>query len=757
MASAETQGEAIVAAARSMEGQGYPYCFDGGNTSGPTVGITDHESDGSYSNCASIGRIGFDCTGLTLYAVYQGTGNAGLSHDGYQARSGGGQTIGSVGALQPGDVVYFDYNAGNGLGYIDHAGIYLGGGQVLSAVSEKYGIRTESIAWYEAGGLHFVGGVRYWSGSAGGGGGVSFGEGSFVTVAGHSEVFKIVGGAPLYVSSWNAVGGPQSVTTISQQQFDSLRPYPADGTVVNTTNDGRVYVFAGGAPLYVSSWAGIGGERSAIPIDGWDVANPGNPAAHVREYPVDGTLIVSHSDGRVYEIAGGAPLYVSSWGAIGGERASTAVDAWDLDNAGNPYAHLRPYPADGTTVSTTNDGRVYVFAGGAPLYVSSWAGIGGERSAIPIDGWDVANPGNPAAHVREYPTEGSLIVSHSDGRVYEIAGGAPLYVSSWGAIGGERASTAVDSWDLDNAGNAYAHLRPYPADGTFLNTSTGRVYRVAGGAPIAVSNWSVFGGVQPYTTVDQWDVDNESSPYAHLRSAPIDGTEVEGLPSHSYWLFGGGFLSSSPASSGAVAVDDAGLATFPVKSTSGSLPGSASADSHAPAGSKVAAAAVSKKHKGCHKAKKPHRRARCAPAARHRKQNKAHGLARSRGGTDTDRVLAGGSRLTTEGASAQGPALLRWQMPDYRLCGPQGVEPLAWVADLHRVPRRTACRVARKIIEHPWPESGLHSFDQDCGNWLWNVHHFGGWNVTVPDHGLPRISRGRAWFSFQGEDFPVGC
>ena len=68
--------------------------------------------------------------------------------------------------LQPGDVVYFDYNAAHGLGYIDHAGIYVGSGMVLSAVSEKGGLRTESISWYEAGGLHFVGGVRYWSSSS---------------------------------------------------------------------------------------------------------------------------------------------------------------------------------------------------------------------------------------------------------------------------------------------------------------------------------------------------------------------------------------------------------------------------------------------------------------------------------------------------------------------------------------------------------------------------------------------------------------
>jgi len=151
-----------VNAAVAAQNAGYPYCFDGGDINGPTVGITDHGSDGSYSNCSQIGRVGFDCTGLSLYAVYQGTGNAALSHDGHQAQSGGGQVIGSAAQLQPGDIVYFDYNASHGLSYIDHSGIYVGGGNVLSAVSEKWGIRTESIAWYESGGLHFVGAKRYW-------------------------------------------------------------------------------------------------------------------------------------------------------------------------------------------------------------------------------------------------------------------------------------------------------------------------------------------------------------------------------------------------------------------------------------------------------------------------------------------------------------------------------------------------------------------------------------------------------------------
>ena len=100
-----------------------------------------------------------------------------------------------------------------------------------------------------------------------------------------------------------------------------------------------------------------------------------------------------------------------------------------------------------------------------------------------------------------------------------------------------------------------------------MNTATGCVYRVAGGAPIAVSAWSVFGGVQPYVTVDQWCLDNMGDSHAHLSPSPADGTLVEGLPSQTYWSFRGGRRSAAAAAAGAVQVDDAGLAVFPLADT----------------------------------------------------------------------------------------------------------------------------------------------------------------------------------------------
>jgi glycoside hydrolase-like protein len=139
--------------------------------------------------------------------------------------------------------------------------------------------------------------------------------------------------------------------------------------------------------------------------------------------------------------------------------------------------------------------------------------------------------------------------------VFRIAGGAPLYVSDWSAFGGPQAVELVTP-------RQFSELPPYPANGTFLTTTTGLVYRVAGGAPILVSNWDLFGAEQPSVTVDEWDLLNMTNPLAHLRPVPLNGTVVRGLPSQAYWSFASGLRRPVRSNAAAVAVDDQGLAAF---------------------------------------------------------------------------------------------------------------------------------------------------------------------------------------------------
>jgi hypothetical protein len=139
--------------------------------------------------------------------------------------------------------------------------------------------------------------------------------------------------------------------------------------------------------------------------------------------------------------------------------------------------------------------------------------------------------------------------------VFRVAGGAPLAVSSWAPFGGPQPVTMLTP-------SQFAALNPYPSAGTFLVTSTGRIFTVAGGAPLPVSSWAVFGGVQPYVLIDEWDIDNISDPLAHLRSQPANGTRVQGLPSHTYWRFApGGRVPIAPTAL-ATPVDDTSLYAY---------------------------------------------------------------------------------------------------------------------------------------------------------------------------------------------------
>jgi hypothetical protein len=201
----------------------------------------------------------------------------------------------------------------------------------------------------------------------------------------------------LYVSNWAVFGGVQPVIDVSLAQLSAMRPYPADGTFVATSPRGEVYRIAGGAPLYVSNWAVYGGAQPTTTVDAGDIDNAGAGSVwnHLRTYPADGTFVATSPRGEVYRIAGGAPLYVSNWAVYGGAQPTTTVDAGDIDNAGvgSVWNHLRTYPADGTFVLGVQSSKIYKVARGAARYVPTWDIYGGQQPYTPVDQGDIDNAG----------------------------------------------------------------------------------------------------------------------------------------------------------------------------------------------------------------------------------------------------------------------------------------------------------------------------------------------------------------------------
>lgn len=116
----------IVSAAE--EWAGTPYSWGGGGLDGPTEG---HGS--------GAGVVGFDCSGLSRYAVYQATGveiprTAAAQYDYLSANT---VDKDDMSTWQPGDLIYWSYG-GSGDRYsggIYHVAIYAGNGEMIEAPS----------------------------------------------------------------------------------------------------------------------------------------------------------------------------------------------------------------------------------------------------------------------------------------------------------------------------------------------------------------------------------------------------------------------------------------------------------------------------------------------------------------------------------------------------------------------------------------------------------------------------------------------
>ena len=347
-------------------------------------------------------------------------------------------------------------------------------------------------------------------------------NGSFVSYNGN--VYRIAGGAPLYVSSWSIFGGPQPTQALTQSQFDALAKYPANGTEVAVANPqfhGEGYVFAGGAPLSVSAWTNVNSNPQWTMVDGNALSHftTTEPYDHVLQYPANGTDVAignSNDHGAGFVFAGGAPLAVAAWSNLPNPKVTfvdgNALDTYSSNDTWHALDHVRQYPANGTAVAVgnpTDHGAGYIFAGGAPLNVAGWSNVGNPQ-------WVVVD------------------------------------------------SYALDNYSSTGPYHSLDHVRDYPANGTFLHTNTGSTYRTAGGAALAITNCTTIGGCPAPAPTDAWIITNAGQTGTHLRAAPTNGTTVEGLPSHHYWKFQNGKRTHTTATTSAIKVDDTSLTPYPI-------------------------------------------------------------------------------------------------------------------------------------------------------------------------------------------------
>ncbi|MBI8988916.1 DIP1281 family NlpC/P60 protein [Corynebacterium meridianum] len=124
--------EGVISRATSVIGT--PYAWGGGNAAGPTRGIRDGGIADSYGD---YNKIGFDCSGLTLYA-FAGAGIALPHYTGYQYQRG---TKVSTSNIQRGDLLFWGPNAEY------HVAIYLGDGMMIEAPQSGGHVQISPVRW----------------------------------------------------------------------------------------------------------------------------------------------------------------------------------------------------------------------------------------------------------------------------------------------------------------------------------------------------------------------------------------------------------------------------------------------------------------------------------------------------------------------------------------------------------------------------------------------------------------------------------
>ncbi|AEK43522.1 hypothetical protein RAM_25220 [Amycolatopsis mediterranei S699] len=124
--------EAVIA--RALSTLGLPYAWGGGNTSGATRGIRD---GGVADRYGDYNKIGFDCSGLMIYAF---AGVRSLPHySGYQYSSGRQVPLSQ---MRRGDLLFW-----GGPGGIHHVALYLGGGQMVEAPQSGLRVRVAPVRY----------------------------------------------------------------------------------------------------------------------------------------------------------------------------------------------------------------------------------------------------------------------------------------------------------------------------------------------------------------------------------------------------------------------------------------------------------------------------------------------------------------------------------------------------------------------------------------------------------------------------------
>lgn len=123
---------------RAMSQLGVTYAWGGGDANGPTMGIHDGGVGDSFGD---YGRVGFDCSGLMIYAFAPVIGYSLPHYSGSQYNAG---THVPLSAARPGDMLFW-----GSPGRIHHVALYIGNGRMIEAPYSGSVVRVAPVRFSE--------------------------------------------------------------------------------------------------------------------------------------------------------------------------------------------------------------------------------------------------------------------------------------------------------------------------------------------------------------------------------------------------------------------------------------------------------------------------------------------------------------------------------------------------------------------------------------------------------------------------------
>jgi hypothetical protein len=249
-------------------------------------------------------------------------------------------------------------------------------------------------------------------------------------------------------------------------------------------------------------------------------------------YGANGSQVVNN-----YRTSYGGSLVRITNGTVG--KAPQPGDIVSFTTPNNPYGHVVVIAT--SSVDGNGNGSVTALSqndtanGWRTFAVAGWK-MAGFGSLTPY-AWlhDPAGRGNPLA-------DGTYVKATGVSGTFRIVGGAPIRVTAWANVGGYVPYVTIEAAQFNR-------LRAFPSDGTYLKDfSSGTTYRVAGGAPLAVSRADAAkmpgAGTAPVWTIDHTSLTNNE----RLAAVPADRTQICRVDTRECYLVAGGAPIQVPAS-----------------------------------------------------------------------------------------------------------------------------------------------------------------------------------------------------------------